>query len=153
MRRLTLIFADAREALFASWGLFILRLGVGLVMLLAHGSGKLMGFSELSGQFADPFGLGMSASLTLAVFAEFFCSILLVIGLFTRLATVPLIITMATAFFIIHGDDPFARKEKALLFLIPYLTLLLAGPGRISLDWLLGRNAPKPERVSETPAP
>ena len=149
MRRLTLMFAEARESVFNSWGLFVLRLGVGLTMLLAHGSGKLFGFSEYVTKFADPFGLGMSTSLALTVFAEFFCSILLIVGLFTRLATIPLIITMLTAFFIIHGDDPFMRKEKALLFLIPYVTILLSGPGRISLDWLLGRKAPAPEKISE----
>lgn len=129
-------------------GLLILRLYLGLAMMLAHGMPKLLGFSEKVGQFADPLGLGSATSLSLAIFAEVICSGLLVLGLFSRLALIPLMITMATAFFVIHGADPFQKKELALMFLISYMALFLTGPGRYSvqeffkiqagrLNWLL----------------
>lgn len=116
-----------------SLGLLALRLGFGSLML-THGIPKLMAYSTLSSQFPDPIGVGSQLSLLLAIGAEVGCSLLLILGLFTRLATLPLIITMLVAALIVHGADPLAKKEAALTFLISYVTLLLTGPGRYALD-------------------
>ncbi len=40
---------------------------------------------------------------------------------------------------IIHGDDPFKKKEFALLYLMPYLLFLLSGAGRYSVDAMIGK--------------
>jgi putative oxidoreductase len=119
-------------------GLLILRMGAGGLML-THGFPKLLklfGGEEIV--FADPIGIGMEMSLVLAVFAEFICSILIILGLATRLAAIPLMITMFTAAFIVHAADPFQRKEMALLFLLMFTVLLITGAGKHSLDfyWL-----------------
>lgn len=131
--------SGAVESKGVSAGLLVMRVGSGLMMAFAHGWGKLSNFGELSGKFADPFGLGMTLSLSFTVLAEFFCALTVALGLFTRGTVIPLIITMATAAFIIHGDDPFGRKEKALLYVVIFLTLLLTGPGRYSLDQMFRR--------------
>lgn len=115
--------------------LLLLRLTFGGLMLLNHGLGKAD--KLLNGdptKFADPLGLGAPASLGLAVFAEVICAVLLVVGLFTRWASVPLIITMLVALFIVHGGDGLKEQESALLFLIPYLILAMKGGGWYSLD-------------------
>ena len=103
-------------------------------MLYAHGWPKLASFSEKSGGFPDPLGIGSPASLTLAVFAEVLCALALMLGLFTRAAAIPLLITMLVAAFIVHGDDPFQKKEFALLYAIPFLALILTGAGTYSVD-------------------
>lgn len=125
-------------------GILLLRLGVGGLML-THGIPKLLRlFGSDPIQFADPIGIGVEASLTLAVFSEVICSILIIVGLATKLASIPLIITMAVAFFIVHADDPFQRKELALFFLIVYIVLLFTGSGKYSLDhYFLKRKAEK----------
>lgn len=128
---------ESREALLASIGLLILRVGLGLLMAGLHGWGKLTQLAEGNTQFADPLGVGEAPSLVLATFAEFGCSILLVLGLFTRLACIPLIVTMAVAAFIVHAGDPWGTKEPSLMYLTGYLTLLLTGPGRFSVDALI----------------
>ncbi len=64
-------------------------------------------------------------------------SILILIGFGTRLAAIPLIITMAVAAFLIHSADPFGKQEMAILYLVVYVVLLIAGSGRYSLDSLL----------------
>lgn len=102
--------------------------------MMSHGWAKLMNYSHLATQFADPFGFGVEPSLILAIFAELVCAALVVLGLFTRLALIPLMITMATAFFIIHGADPFQKKELALMFLGIFVTLFISGPGRYSVQ-------------------
>jgi len=139
MKKLLFAYNTAGETVGLSLGLLILRIGFGGTMLFSHGMGKLTGFGGMASKFADPFGLGPGLSLGLAVFAEFLCSLGIILGFMTRLATVPLIITMLTAFFIIHGDDPFSRREMALLYLVPFLTLLFTGPGRYSIDAVIGR--------------
>lgn len=120
--------------------LLLMRLVFGGLMLFNHGwkkMGKLFGDEAI--KFADPFGIGMEATLSLTVFSEVLCAGLLVLGLFTRWAALPLVITMLVAIFIIHGADPLAKKEMAILYLIPYIALLWKGGGRYSLDYMLGR--------------
>lgn len=103
-------------------------------MAFSHGWGKLQGLLEGDLSFADPISIGEAPSLVMTVFAEFVCGILVALGLFTRAALVPLIITMVVAVFIVHADDPFSKQEFGLLFLVPYITLFLTGPGKFSLD-------------------
>ena len=119
--------------------ILLLRLAIGIFML-THGMGKLfklMGEEPIT--FADPIGLGATASLILAVFAEVFCSVLLMVGLATRLAAVPLIITMFVAGFLVHAGDAFRVKEMAFLYLIVYIAILLIGAGKWSIDALIFR--------------
>lgn len=108
-------------------------------MLIGHGYGKFNRVLSGDMQFGDPLGLGPGTSLVLAAFAEFVCSIAVVLGLLTRAAVIPLIITMATAALIVHANDPFAKQELPLLYLSSYVLLLLTGPGKLSLDALIGR--------------
>jgi putative oxidoreductase len=104
------------------------------LMIMVHGWQKLSNFSAWSGGFDDPFGLGSSLSLSLAIFAELGCSVLVLVGLLTRLALVPLLITMLVAVTIHHSADPWGKKELAMTFMGVFATLMLAGPGRYSLD-------------------
>ncbi len=107
--------------------------------MLTHGYSKLQKLMAGDMQFADPLGLGQEVSLVLAVFAEFLCSLLVMLGFGTRLAVIPLIVTMAVAAFITHGADPFGRKELALFYLVAYVVLLLSGSGKFSVDRLIGK--------------
>lgn len=119
----------------ASIGLLVLRIGMG-AMMLTHGYPKLINILDGNMQFGDPIGWGAEISLILTMFAEFLCAILVILGLYTRIAVLPLIITMATAAFIVHGADPLATQEKALLYLIAFTALLITGGGKYSVDSL-----------------
>jgi len=118
--------------------MLLLRLGVGILMM-NHGYHKLVGFSETKEKFISFLGLGQSLSLSLCIFAEFFCSMFLILGLFTRLATIPLIINTCVILFIVWGGDYFGKGEVPVHYLVSYLVLLLVGPGRISVDGLIGK--------------
>ena len=124
-----------------SLGLLLLRVSVGGMMLLGHGWGKLTSFAERSSSFPDPLGIGSSLSMALATGAEAFCALAVILGFATRWAAVPLMVTMLVAVLIIHGDDPWAKKELALLYFFPFATLLLTGAGRYSLDAFFRRGA------------
>ncbi len=120
--------------------LLLLRITFGGLMIINHGFPKLQRFfGDEPVKFMAFMGLSPEISLGLAVFAELLCAALIVIGLGTRYAAIPLIITMFVAAFVAHGDDPFARKEKALLFLVPFIILLISGGGKYALDALISR--------------
>lgn len=119
--------------LYNNLGLLVLRVAAASATL-THGWPKLVNYKERLSQFGDPFGLGTEITLTFAVLAEFFCSILVGLGLFTRYALIPLLITMATVVLVVHGDDPFGRKEVPFLLLSIFLTLFFTGPGKYSID-------------------
>lgn len=115
--------------------LLVLRIIFSSFMIYGHGWRKLMRlFSDAPIQFADPFGLGPTPSLALASFAEVGCALLVMIGLWTRWATIPLIITMLVAAFIANAGQPFGDRELALVYLTVFVALAIAGPGWYSVD-------------------
>ena len=131
------LFVTNYNAASLDFILLFLRIFIS-AMMLTHGLPKLMKLvSEQPVQFADPLGVGMEISLFLAVFAEFFCSLLLMVGLASRLACIPLIITMLVAVFNIHLNDPFYKQEMGFHYLLVYFVILLAGAGKYSIDHLL----------------
>jgi putative oxidoreductase len=130
-----------------SFGLLIARLGFGGLILAAHGWSKLANFGAMSGQFADPIGLGTTTSLALTVFAQAFCGLALALGFLTRLAAIPLTIQMFVLIFIVHANDPWHNQEFALLFLLAWLTLLFTGAGRYSIDYVMFKNRRLPSVV------
>lgn len=123
---------------FSIW-LLVVRLVVAGTML-THGLPKLSKLMEGGDiKFGDPIGLGATVSLVLAVFSEVVCSILVAVGFYTRLATIPLIITMIVAAFVIHSEDPFGKQELPILYMLVYITLLVFGGGKYSIDTMVRR--------------
>lgn len=114
-------------------GLAVLRV-LPSAFLLSHGIPKLQKLLNGDFEFADPIGIGSTPSLFLTVIGEVICSILVIIGYKARWATFPIVIIMAVAAFIVHGSDPFGKKELALLYLVCFLVIMLLGPGRYSID-------------------
>lgn len=132
------------SALIPSVGLLLLRLVFGGFMLIGHGWGKLMSFGETAAKFPDPLGIGNELSMGSAVFAEVVCAALVMLGLATRVAVLPLVFTMVVAAFVVHGGDPLfmgdgAAKEPALIYLTAFALLFFTGPGCFSIDTLLGQ--------------
>ena len=131
--------------------MLVLRVGLGILMLV-HGIPKMeMLFSGESVQFPSVMGMSATTSLALAVFAEVFCSVLIIAGFATRFAAVPLAITMMVAVFIIHASDPFKMQEMGIHYLLGYLVLIIGGGGKYSLDYLMVRSKFKTYHASIRP--
>ena len=114
-------------------GLAILRIAPS-AMMLTHGIPKLQKVISGNLEFGDPLGIGAAPSLFLTVIGEVICPLLIIIGFKTRWVAVPSAITMAVAAFVVHASDDFAAKEKALLYLVFFVAIILLGPGRYSVD-------------------
>jgi putative oxidoreductase len=122
-----------------SFATLVLRLGAGLLIMIHYGLDKLMHFAQKAPRFPDPFHIGSTTTLSMVLFAEFFCGAFVVLGLFTRLACIPLVIALAAALIYVHKGNFFGAGESAGLYLACFMALLFTGPGKISLDRFIGK--------------
>ena len=103
-------------------------------MMLTHGIGKLQNYNAIVNSFPDPLGIGSAVSFAIITFVEVGCSVLIIMGLFTRLATLPLIFGMFVATFIAFPDKSFAAGELSFVYMGIYIMLLISGGGRYAID-------------------
>lgn len=106
------------------------------VLFFTHGLDKMINFNTLSDTYPSVFGFGSYMTLMVSIFCEFACSLFLIAGLMERIILLPMIASMAVAFFDIH-DGMFPEGELSLIYLILFIVLLLTGPGRYSVDYLI----------------
>jgi putative oxidoreductase len=118
--------------------MLLLRVSFG-VMMIPHGYDKLVKFAHMKSGFVNFLGMGSTMSLALDIFAEFFCSIFLIFGLFTRLVVIPLIIAMCVVVAIAHHYQIFGDGEHGAMFLAGFIVILLLGPGKISVDGMINK--------------
>ncbi|MGE0448773.1 MAG: DoxX family protein [Vicinamibacterales bacterium] len=133
------LLGPAATTPLVSLALLVLRLWFGAMMVTFHGWVKVTNFESLSARFSDPYNLSRPVSLSLSILAEFVCASLIVLGAATRPAAAVLAVNMTTAFVFSHGmrlSGP-GNGELAFLYLGAFLTLLVAGAGRYSLDRVL----------------
>lgn len=124
--------------LSADLGLLVARAWFGVVLAVHHGYGKAMNLGAFTGKVAAmhipvPWLLGPLAGL-----GELLGGLMLALGLFSRGAAAWVLGVMLVAAFKVHGADPFGNKELALAYGAVALAVLIAGPGRFSIDarWL-----------------
>ena len=149
------IYSLLQNSLLSSIGLLFIRVSVSGLMIFGHGLGKFNNVAAGHFDFSDPLGLGPMVSLLGASFAEFICPLFIVLGLYTRLAAIPIVFTMFVAGLVVHGADPLYPeflgnlspqhpnlltpfKEYALLYALLFSAFIFTGPGSLSLDFLIG---------------
>lgn len=122
-----------------NFALLVLRVVTGLLLLIGHGLPKVSNFSELSGSFFDPLRVGHRNSLILVILAELFSSMLLVLGLFTRIVAFIIVFELAIVVFVFHNGQPLKNAELPAMFLVSVFTIMIVGPGRVSVDGMMGK--------------
>ena len=121
--------------------LLILRVWLGLSLFVDHGIEKL-NFNKMLLHFPDPLHIGAVTGLTFAFIADVICSVLIAIGLFTRISALLVVINLAVAFVFFHKlNFTDSSGQIAYIYLGAYLAILLAGPGKYSIDRLLFKNS------------
>lgn len=122
-----------------NFALLVQRVVSGLLLLIGHGLPKISNFSDLSGSFYDPLRIGHRNSLVLVILAELFCSMLLVLGLFTRIVAFIIVFNLSVAVFIYHHGQPLKNFELGAIYLVNVFTIMIVGPGRVSVDGMMGK--------------
>ena len=134
----TILFPSAPSPALSSAVILAARVAIGL-LFMTHGVAKWAAFESLVMEFPDPLGIGSAVSLLLVIFAEVICSVGVILGAAYRLCLLPMIVTMAIAFFVIHQGQPLANRELSLIYLVIFVLMFIAGPGYFSLDSSLRR--------------
>ncbi|MEP7279538.1 MAG: DoxX family protein [Bacteroidota bacterium] len=127
---------------YRDWAFNIAMLVIRVVsgaLIIPYGYGKLIHFAEKKDVFTNFMGFGSPLSLALVIFAEFFCAMFIVLGLFTRLAVIPLLISTSVVVFKINHGNIFGKGETVALFLTAFFVIFLCGPGKASADGLINK--------------
>ena len=122
-----------------NFALLVQRVVTGLMLLIGHGLPKISTFSSLSKTFPDPFRIGHRSSLILVILAELFCSMFLALGLFTRIAAFIIVVNLSVAVFIYNQGQPLKNVELGVIYLVSVFTIMIVGPGRVSVDGMMGK--------------
>ena len=117
----------------------IIRVAFGLMLLLNHGIDKLKTFGQKQNTFFDPFHIGHTTSLMLVLFAEVFCVVFVILGLFTRIMVIPIVISFLVVVFMAHKGQPLSKIEMPVLFLAAFGSILMMGSGKYSIDGAMGK--------------
>lgn len=123
-----------------SIGLLLMRLGAGALLIYGHGWPKLMHYSERAGRFSDPLHVGPGRSLMMTIFAELVCAVAVMLGFATRFAAAVIVFLFAVILGVVTRGQPFADRELAMIYLMPFVCLVFTGGGAFALD---ARYAPK----------
>jgi putative oxidoreductase len=119
-----------------------LRITGCLMLMSVHGIPKLLHFDHELGLIEDPFGMGSLLTLSLAIFAEVLCPVFIVLGVLTRLATLPVLFLLAVSVIWVHPEWSLAEGQFAWLLLIVFSTIFVAGPGRLALGTSMSHRWP-----------
>lgn len=132
-----LLFPVKPDGTATSAMLLIARIVFG-ILLMNHGIQKWTNFQELSAVFPDPLGVGSPLSLGLAIFGELACSMAFIIG-FLSFGYDTNGVYNGCCLFVIHGNDPFATKELAFVYLVVFILMYIIGPGKFAVDRWIGK--------------
>ena len=118
------------------FALLVLRVFLGFDLFYRHGLEKITHFSQMAAHFPDPIHIGPKLSLVYALIADAICSLLVILGVATRLAALIIVINLAVAFALVQHFALSGRGngELPFIFLGGFLAILIAGPGRFSAD-------------------
>lgn len=122
-------------------GLLYLRVTASLLVLAVHGLPKVANYSSQLAAIEDPFHLGRTVSIIFAIFAEVICPPLMIVGIATRFAAVPLLLVTILALVFVHRDWSLAQGQFAWMLLILFGTIVIAGPGSIRVGGVGERNS------------
>jgi putative oxidoreductase len=130
------LFISSLSYKLDDWASLVLRVSLG-VLMIPHSFFKINNFDKIVGEFMSFLGMGSHATLWIVIMVELFCSLLLVIGLLTRLAVIPLLVTAVVIVFVAHQGDILGEGAPGFFYLIGYGAIALLGPGKYSLDHVL----------------
>jgi putative oxidoreductase len=126
--------------LYPDAALLVLRIALGVCLFVEHGLFKIPLLGNPTAQFPDPLGLGVTFTVAFAFLSDGICSVLMLLGFATRFAALIMLVNLTVAWGVVYGFqiEP-ANGEILALFLGGVITVILAGPGRYSLDAALAR--------------
>lgn len=121
---------------YKEYGAIFIRLIIGFHLVYGtqdnvFSYARMEEFAAFLSQNGVPFPL---FSAFLSAYAQFICGLLFIVGFFTRLAAIVMIINFISAIIIAHIGDTYPNMFPALMMLFASIFLLIHGAGKISVD-------------------
>jgi putative oxidoreductase len=145
-RFLESLFILGTGCTYTNMARLFIRLFVG-IMMFQFGVRHIINYDILRETFPPVLGMTSVTSLTVMICIEIGCSVFTMLGLFTRLSVLPQMVAMILAehyilFSMLSDTDTYAITWNQpgylpLMFIGIYIYMLLAGPGKISLDYFI----------------
>ncbi|MGF6899667.1 DoxX family protein [Paraburkholderia sp. GAS348] len=119
----------------ADAALLFLRVAASVLVLIVHGLPKAMHYTSQLAAIEDPLHLGKTLTLSFAIFAEVLCPVLMIAGIATRLAALPIIVISLMALTLVHPEWTLDQAQFAWMLLILFGTIVIGGAGRYRVTW------------------
>ena len=117
--------------------LLVFRIAVSIELVLAHGLKKL-GIGVATAEVVpNPLHLPETINNAFAIAGNLVFPWLVMLGLFTRLAILPILAITLTGYFVVHWHDSLLEKDTPFMYSISFIFLWVVGPGKYSLDNLI----------------
>ncbi|NQZ45237.1 MAG: DoxX family protein [Flavobacteriaceae bacterium] len=137
------IFSPWANRLTSDISMLFFRVLVSLSMINTHGVKKLLDFEGTVQNIPDPIGVGGEISAVIAIVANIVAPVFIILGLGTRLATLPILSVTLMGLFIVHGNDPWSIRDVPLIYSLAYLLILFMGAGKYSIDYKISKTNQK----------
>lgn len=133
-----IISSDLSSPLY-NFALLFFRVAVATELIVVHGLKKIGIGVAVAEVIPNPLGFPEALNSFIAIAANVYLPVLVVLGLFTRLAALPALAVTATGYFIMHGHDSLIERDIPFMFSVALLTIVMLGGGKYSLDSYLGK--------------
>lgn len=117
--------------------LLLMRVGAGLLLLVIHGLPKLWHWQTELTLIEDPLGLGAVLTLSFAVFAEVVCALMLILGIWARLACLPILAVLLVSVTLVHPEWSLAEGQFAWLMIVLFGGIAISGAGPYRVPFFL----------------
>ncbi|MCL9806979.1 DoxX family protein [Flavobacterium amniphilum] len=110
------------------------RVVISLQLIVVHGLKKIGIGTEIAEKVPNPFHFPELINQSFAICSSILFPLLVIIGLYTRLATIPILIVTLSGYFIVHWNDTLLERDVPFMYSICFLLIFLTGPGKYALD-------------------
>jgi putative oxidoreductase len=141
LRFITVVYPSPRSFHLS---LLIFRVAASVELIVAHGLKKIGIGVEKAEVIPNPFHLPEGLNSAFAIGGNLFFPLLIIAGLLTRLAILPVLMITLAGYFFVHWHDPVLVRDTPYIYSIIYLLLLVLGPGKYSVDFLLHKSTTFP---------
>lgn len=119
--------------------ILVFRVAISLELIIVHGLKKIgAGGNELE-IVPNPFGLDPSLNQFLAASSDLVFPLLIILGVGTRLATIPILVVTLTGYFIMHAGESLAEKDISFIYSMSFFLIAIIGAGKFSFDYAIFR--------------
>ena len=130
--RITTIYPSSEHNFHLS--ILIFRIALSLQLMIVHGLKKIGIGVEEAEKIPNPVHLPEWLNNLFGISSNLFFPVLVIFGLFTRIAVLPILAVTLSGYFILHWNDPLLVSDMPFMYSLAFLLLFVIGPGKYSID-------------------